>query len=111
MPERIPSHRPRRLPGPGRHRDYDRHARDRDSARFYCSARWRTLRLSKLRQDPLCERCKAQGTLVPATIVHHKVERRDEPELELEWDNLESLCPSCHSRHHASDVMDATDTK
>lgn len=55
----------------------------------------------KLRTDPLCERCKALGDLVPATMVHHKLERADHPDLELELENLESLCASCHSRHHA----------
>lgn len=101
MPSRVPSHRPARLAAPSRHRDYDRFARDASAAKFYSSAVWRRCRALKLRIDPLCERCKASGSLVSAAHVHHKQERRDRPDLELELSNLESLCAPCHSRHHA----------
>jgi hypothetical protein len=29
--------------------------------------------------------------------MHHRVNAWDEPELALVWENLEALCPSCHS--------------
>ncbi len=102
MPYRVPSHTPARLPAPGRHREYDRAGRDPESKRFYDSGRWRKARLSKLRTDPLCERCRSRGLLVPAAHVHHRIELRDAPELALDESNLESLCHPCHSRHHAA---------
>lgn len=101
MPNRVPSHKPRRLAGPGRHREYDRTARDADGKRFYHSDAWLKLRRLKLSINPLCERCLKRGMLTPASIAHHKQERRDHPELALELDNLESLCASCHSSEHA----------
>jgi 5-methylcytosine-specific restriction endonuclease McrA len=81
-------------------RQYDRHGRDPEAKRFYRSAAWLGIRSIKLRRDPLCERCLARGLLIPATTVHHKRERREAPDLALDLDNLESLCPSCHSSHH-----------
>jgi 5-methylcytosine-specific restriction endonuclease McrA len=107
MPRRIPGHRPARLPDPSRHRDYDRHARDRESRLFYPSTTWRKMRAIQLRASPLCERCLAEGLYVPATVVHHRIERRDRPELTFDQSNLESLCSSCHSRHHATDQTHA----
>lgn len=89
------------LPIPSRHRDYDRTARDPEAKRFYSSWAWVTLRLSKLREHPLCEMCEAKGLLVPASIVHHRAERTVSPDLELDWDNLQSLCAPCHSALHA----------
>jgi 5-methylcytosine-specific restriction enzyme A len=102
MPRRVPCHRPAQLSIVGRHADYDRIARDPGGKRFYNSDVWRRLRLSKLRQDPLCQRCLLKGFLVLALIAHHVKERRDFPELALEIDNLESLCASCHSALHAN---------
>jgi 5-methylcytosine-specific restriction enzyme A len=64
---------------------------------FYRSKAWRRLRASKLRDDPLCEHCARKGKVVPASIVDHRVaiRRGGEP---MEYANLQSLCPSCHSR-------------
>ena len=70
--------------------------------REYNSPRYKANRMVKLRTRPKCERCEAQGYIVPANQVHHTVSIR-------EWytqglpargcsalDNLESICPSCH---------------
>jgi 5-methylcytosine-specific restriction enzyme A len=81
---------------------YDRYGRDPAAKAFYNSAAWKKFRLSKLRNDPLCERCKRAGKVVAASHVHHKIELRDDWSRRLDWDNTESLCPSCHSRHHAT---------
>jgi 5-methylcytosine-specific restriction endonuclease McrA len=52
---------------------------------------WRKIRDEFLSHHPVCERCGAE-----ATQVHHRLDRRlgggDD------WDNLEALCKSCHSR-------------
>ena len=72
--------------------------RERDQ--FYTGKRWRELREYWLRQQPLCQRCLNQGRVKPAHVVHHKVERLDDPSLAYDVENLESLCLSCHARHH-----------
>jgi len=58
-------------------------------------AEWRKVRRLKLRMNPLCERC---GKI--ATVVHHKQEVADRPDLRLDIGNLESLCFGCHEIHH-----------
>jgi 5-methylcytosine-specific restriction enzyme A len=90
------------VPRASRHEAYDRLARDPDASRFYHSARWRKARLMKLRRQPLCELCLIQGRLVAAALVHHMFELASRPDLALDLDNLQSLCPSCHSRLHAT---------
>ena len=97
MPERVPTHRPQ---AGSRHREYDRFARDRESTSFYRTQRWLKVRLIKLRANPLCELCEAQGRTVLAEIVHHKREVRDDVHARLDLDNLQSQCSSCHSRLH-----------
>lgn len=100
MPARVPTFKAPTLGD--RHREYDRFARDREAKRFYDSTPWRKLRAWKLATDPLCERCKASGQYVAGSHVHHRVERSEAPDLALDETNLETLCHSCHSRHHAS---------
>jgi 5-methylcytosine-specific restriction protein A len=87
--------------GANRHREYDRTQRDPESKRFYSSAPWLKIRRMKLNADPLCERCREEGRLVAATIVHHCIEIRDNWDLALDIDNLVSLCHSHHSQIHA----------
>ena len=73
---------------------------------FYLSKAWRTVRAEALRRDHgMCVRCMERfmnGGEKPrlAVIVHHKKSRKEYPELELELDNLESLCDICHTREH-----------
>jgi 5-methylcytosine-specific restriction enzyme A len=98
MPTRLATHRPASNAPPRQSKPN----RDGASNRFYASARWRKLRLSKLRQTPLCEVCTEQGRLVAATIVHHVTELRDDWAQGLDLANLQSLCAPCHSHLHAS---------
>lgn len=65
------------------------------AARGY-DARWRRLRLMFLRAHPLCEMCEADGRVVAAVDVHHKLALRDGGTHEAS--NLQALCHSCHSR-------------
>ena len=73
---------------------------------FYLSKAWRTVRAEALRRDHgMCVRCMERfmnGGEKPrlAVIVHHKKSRKEYPELELDLDNLESLCDICHNREH-----------
>jgi len=61
--------------------------------------RWRRLRLMYLRANPLCADCLQANRVVAAVHVDHIVPKRDGG-LD-EWDNLQSLCHSCHSRKTA----------
>lgn len=120
MPAKIPWHKPRRAPGyirqckaaqAKRQAERDRKTVDtraeadaayrasderRSDNKFYCSRRWRSVRLSKLARNPCCEDCEAKGIATPATEVHHIKSRKAHPSLELDLDNLRSLCKPCH---------------
>lgn len=76
----------------------DRAKVERDE--FYTRRPWRMLRDSFLKANPLCADCEARDVATPATVVHHKQERLQRPDLALDWDNLESLCSPCHTRLH-----------
>ena len=73
---------------------------------IYNSARWRALRLAKLRDNPLCEMCEKKGIVKPADDVHHiqSFMEVDDPDarrlLAFDFDNLMSLCDECHSEIH-----------
>ncbi len=57
---------------------------------------WKKLRRSKLRDEPLCERCLQRGKTVMAIIVHHVKPFRGDWDLFLDFDNLQSVCKLCH---------------
>ena len=59
-------------------------------------ARWQKIRQLKLLGDPLRERCLPQA--VQAVLVHHK----DGNPRNNNRDNLESLCNTCHEKHHGN---------
>jgi 5-methylcytosine-specific restriction protein A len=51
------------------------------------------------RAHPLCERCESAGKVVPMEVVHH-ISTISEGGERLAWDNLMSLCRSCHEAIH-----------
>lgn len=70
------------------------------AARFYRSKAWRKCRDAYFAyRHGLCERCGAGGK-----IVHHKTylspENIDDPDVALNWDNLELVCQTCHNQEH-----------
>ena len=79
--------------------------KNRSGDPFYSSQRWKRLRLAKLAADPLCQcdSCTAAGVVLPADRVDHIKPRSDYPELEWEWDNLQSMAESHHNRKTAKD--------
>lgn len=62
---------------------------------WYWTARWRRRSKDQLTNQPLCERCLAQGLVVPATIANHKVPHKGDPILFWEGE-LESSCKPHH---------------
>lgn len=81
-------------------------AKDKDYRRLIHTAQWVRLRRSKLTAFPLCERCREEGRLAPATEVHHirPVEEgltlREKEQLMFDPHNLRALCHECHVKTH-----------
>lgn len=50
--------------------------------------------------------CRARGLIVPGEIVHHKIhiepENINNPNIALNWDNLQLLCRQCHGEAHGT---------
>jgi 5-methylcytosine-specific restriction endonuclease McrA len=78
----------------------------RDFAKtFYKSKAWQQCRASYLKSvGGLCERCLAKGLIKPAVMVHHKTyitpDNINDPNVTLNWNNLEALCQDCHTDEH-----------
>lgn len=70
------------------------------AARFYASAQWQRTQAAVMRA--YCYTCQRCGR--PAKIVHHRTwltpENINDPNVTLNWDNLEPLCQDCHNREH-----------
>jgi hypothetical protein len=103
MPNRIPTYRPSRPPGLDRHRQYNRQGRDATLLQLYSTARWRRFRAYIRAIRMLCERCKPEGRVVEGVHVHHVIDPRNRPDLTYDEGNVELLCHSCHSSHHATE--------
>lgn len=72
------------------------------SRKFYNSKEWIQCRKGyKQSVYGLCERCEQ-----PGYEVHHKIyltpNNINDPNITLNWNNLELLCESCHSKQHMS---------
>lgn len=70
--------------------------------RFYKTKTWKNISaLYKLSKHGICERCGGIGE-----IVHHKhyitSKNINEPEVTMNFDNLELLCRTCHNQEHFS---------
>lgn len=65
-------------------------------ARFYDKAVWRRARGLFLAEQPLCQRCREVGRVVPATDVDH-ITPISQGGAALDKANFRALCRSCHS--------------
>lgn len=75
---------------------------------FYKSAAWLHCRDGYIKSvGGLCERCLSKGLIVPGYIVHHKCYLTPnnilDPDVSLNWNNLEYLCHDCHNKEHFKD--------
>ncbi len=77
--------------------DYDASRKDDVERQVYKSSRWRKLSRDYRAQHPLCERCEKENKIVPVSLVHHKQPIADGGD-PFDWDNLESICRSCHAK-------------
>ena len=82
----------------------------KDKQDIYNSREWKELRIAKLRStNGLCEECLKQGIVTGANQVHHIHPIEDSHSVQemrkwaFMWENLQSLCPSCHAAIHKAD--------
>lgn len=73
--------------------------------KFYSSKRWQDCRNAYATSKHfLCERCLEKGVISKGEIVHHKTyitdDNLDDPDVTLNWNNLELVCWSCHEAEH-----------
>lgn len=72
---------------------------------FYKSTTWQKCRRAYIiSQHGICERCDGAGK-----IVHHIIEitpaNINNPDVTLNWDNLQLLCQDCHNiKHHGGEA-------
>lgn len=70
----------------------------------YNSSAWRKLRLTYLKEHPLCEECLKKGKVTPASSVHHIKSPFKGGEINwdllLDYNNLESVDHECHALLH-----------
>lgn len=68
---------------------------------FYKSKEWLRCREFVLNRDHyLCQPCLRRGKITTANTVHHIKPLEDYPDLALDEQNLESICPTCHNKEH-----------
>lgn len=77
---------------------YNHERTDKEYVRFYYSKEWQSVRQLALKRDNyLCVRCRSNGIIRLAEMVHHKIPIKLDNTKRLELDNLESLCEACHN--------------
>ena len=84
----------------------DRNRRERQ--KVYQSNTWKQLTKAKRMRDPLCEVCKMEGRITPASDTHHlksfttNANNSTQINLSLAYDsqNLLSVCDKCHWEIH-----------
>jgi 5-methylcytosine-specific restriction protein A len=87
-----------------RHRYYDQHKRDRETAAFYHSKQWIAVREQALiRDNYLCQDCLEERKLTKADVVDHILPIKLFWHLRLVLSNLRSLCHSHHNQKTQED--------
>ena len=81
----------------------------KDTKGFYFTKAWQDCREAyKKSKQGLCERCLKDGVITGAEIVHHKIyitpDNMNNPDITLNWDNLECVCRMHHAAEHTGKV-------
>jgi 5-methylcytosine-specific restriction enzyme A len=79
--------------------------KNRSGDPFYSSKAWKVRRDARRHANPLCQECEANGVLTPMHAVDHVLPRSTHPELELDYENTQSLCERCHNRKTGRETM------
>lgn len=74
---------------------------------FYDSEAWKNCREAyRKSKGGLCELCLKNGIVRAGRIVHHKIhldaDNIGDPNVTLNWDNLELVCMDCHAAEHGN---------
>jgi 5-methylcytosine-specific restriction protein A len=79
-------------------RRYVRENKNDPDRKFLQTRDWRDrIRPAQMAREPLCRHCKERGLLVPAEQVDHIIPPRGDPHLQRSFENMASLCTSCHA--------------
>jgi hypothetical protein len=63
--------------------------------------RWTRLSERFRRLNPFCRFCLQRGLLPFCDVADHIIPAADRPDLMFDWDNIQSLCHSCHGGEKA----------
>lgn len=66
------------------------------NSRFYNTAKWVKLRNRFIKEFPICRSCEKIGITTPGREVDHVIPIRIDSGKMLDWNNLQTLCVSCH---------------
>lgn len=98
MPDKIPF----------KQSNYDNTTDRKENDRFYTGKVWRNCRQAFLNipGNRLCHDCllKTPPAYTATEEVHHIKDRRQYPDLALDFDNMMPLCKSCHSRRTMTEM-------
>ncbi len=75
------------------------------------SSKWQKASKAFLKAHPLCERCKAEGRYVKATVVDHIIPHKGDRSLFWDKENWQSLCKQCHDRKTLTEDMNGNMNK
>lgn len=76
------------------------------SQKIYNSQKWKKLRNAYIKEFPLCQSCLEKGKIVPGEEIHHVIRfltgqtQQEIEALAYDWNNLKTLCRSCHKAAH-----------
>lgn len=73
-----------------------------DNSAFYNSQKWRKMRKMYVAENPVCVICEERGFVSAVEEVDHIIPIR-QGGAEYDWNNLQSLCKSCHARKSAKE--------
>ena len=83
---------------------FDHYEANPELVAFYGTRKWKQCRAKYKSLHPICERCEKAGIVKRAERIHHKVyltvDNYKDPEISLNFDNLEALCFDCHQAEH-----------
>jgi len=71
--------------------------------KWYNTSLWANIRKRKLGEEPLCQECLKYDEYVTANIVDHIIPHKGLWNIFVDYDNLQSLCKSCHDRKTAKE--------
>lgn len=85
-----------------------------DRQKIYQSAKWKKLREAKLMSNPLCQICLQRGIIKSSEDIHHAdsfMNYTGNMRLQkaYDFDNLISVCKSCHSFLHNEGTTNGID--